>query len=472
MKPGRALILGVGRQGGAVPAALHLARQGWELRLSDRADAPSLRASIDRIETAGTALEWHLGTAQEPPDEFLDGCDLVVVNPAVPDDHPVLRRAAERGIARTQELDLALAAFPGRVVFVTGTNGKSTTSTLLHKALAATGVDARLVGNIGRSLLLDCADSTAATVAVLEVSSFQLERLDPQIQVESAVLTRIGADHLDRHGTIERYHAAKSRAARAATRLVARFADDAAAQSFETRSSARVLDVETSTESESGWIHAPNGERIVHRDALLGIGRAFADNAALAASTACALGASRAVVGTTLATASPPEFRLQEIRQPGPVRVFDNSVSTDAESTRAALHTLTSELSMHVQWIGGGKSKNRDLDTVAARLCSGVPVAQVRADLFGADATELARALAKQGIVARVHARVEEAVEAGWRDVASARRPNTAVLFSPACASFDQYANFRERAAAFHRQLAVLSGARRTTQPNPGSTSA
>ena len=144
-------------------------------------------------------IDWQLGSEDL---SLLDGIDLVVTSPAVPDHNPLRKEALARGIPHTQECELFLAAYPGRVVGITGTNGKSSTTTLLHRALQTAGMDCLLGGNIGHSLLADEAEWRGSQIALLEVSSFQLERFDEDRRLAGAVFTRIGSDHLDRHHTL------------------------------------------------------------------------------------------------------------------------------------------------------------------------------------------------------------------------------------------------------------------------------
>jgi len=224
------LVHGLGRFGGGREAVRFLARAGCRVRIADKSageDLQSVRTAIGDFE----GLDWQLGREDEA---LLDGIDLFVANPAIPDHNPLLHAARARGVAITQEVDLFLAAYPGTVLAVTGTNGKSTTATLLHGALVRAGKDALLGGNIGHSLLADEANWRTDQLAVLEISSFQLERLAPEAVVHGAVFTRVTKDHVDRHGTLAAYHAAKGRLAAAATGFVVHCAEDPVASGYAT----------------------------------------------------------------------------------------------------------------------------------------------------------------------------------------------------------------------------------------------
>lgn len=452
----RVLIHGLGRFGGGREALRFLARRGCHLRVADRSAGDDLQSVRKAMADVGDA-DWQLGREDE---ELLQGVDTIVANPAVPDHHPLLAAARARGIAITQEADLFLAAYPGTVVAVTGTNGKSTTSTLLHRALVRAGHNALLGGNIGNSLLADEAQWQRDQVAVLEISSFQLERLAAVRRVHGAVFTRVLKDHIDRHGTLTAYHAAKGRLAAIATGFVAHAADDEVAAAYATPLAPRFVYTTEPPAPHSAGVHdgfvavrtgsAP-AETIVHGEALRLLGAFQVENVLAASLAARLLGASAHAIGVAMAGAAPLPFRLQLLAVHGGVRVYDNGVSTEVESTRAALRALSGR----IHWIGGGKSKDGDFATVAR----GTAPHLASAHLFGAAAAPLAAAFAGSPVVVTVNATVREAAAAAM----AAAQPGDAVLFSPAFASFDQYPNFRARALDFHDWL--------RTQREAGATS-
>ena len=453
-RPGaRALVLGLGRFGGGREAALHLARCGYRLRVADRADRESLGASATALD--GVDVDWRLGAAADDP-AILEGVDLVCVNPAIPDQNPVLARARADGLPLTQEVELFLHAYPGRVVLVTGTNGKSSTTTLLAAALRRASVPTLCGGNIGHSLLADEAAWAKDQVAVLEISSFQLERIDPtRTAVEGAVLTPVTRDHIDRHGSLEAYRAAKAVAARVAARFVVHGASDDVAASFPTGAGLRLLhrrgpaqpgDAAHVDETGTARLLPPcNDPGPLLSGAALRMAGAFqVDNAMAAALAADALGAPRAACALGLVTAAPLPFRLQQVAVVRGVRIHDNAVSTSAESTRSALDAL----GPRTHWVGGGKTK--DGPEGYGAFARDVTGSFASAHLFGAAAEPLAQELLARG-EARVtrHERVEAALDAALADAA----PGEDLLFSPGFASFDQYPNFKARALDFHAWL-------------------
>jgi UDP-N-acetylmuramoylalanine--D-glutamate ligase len=440
------LVHGLGRFGGGREALRFLQRRGCRVRIADKSDGADLQAERERQRDL-PGLDWQLGREDEG---LLDGVDAVVVNPAIPDGNPLLQAARARGLPVTQEVDLFLAAYPGKVVGITGTNGKSTTSTLLFRALQRAGIDALLGGNIGNSLLADEAAWRSDQIAVLEISSFQLERLDVRRRVAGAVITRVGKDHLDRHGSLHAYHAAKARLAASATDFLVHAADDAVAAAFASDARVRArFHLAPPERPGSGldgdWIVCHlDGERpepIVHRAALRLLGGFQVENVMAASTTALLLGARRNEIGLAMANAAPLPFRLQLVATVLGVRIYDNGVSTEIESTRSALQAIAGK----VHWVGGGKSKDGDHAAVAAAVAPRI----ASAHLFGAAAEPLASHLHGRA-PCTVSSRLDDALAKALAGAA----PGDALLFSPAFASFDQYPNFRARALEFHEWLA------------------
>lgn len=449
-----ALVLGLGRFGGGREASAFLLRQGFTVRVADKATRASLAESVAALEShpRAEAVEWCL--EREDP-ALLEGVDLLVCNPAIPDMHSILLAARARGIAVTQEIDLFLEHYPGKVLLVTGTNGKSTTTTLLARALLRSGLDVLAGGNLGKSLLAVEAEWRRDQIAVLEVSSFQLERLaSTPRSVVGAVLVKITRDHLDRHGSLAKYWHAKAVAAAVAREFVVHGADDPVASGFATKAPRRVRFTRLGTAGadlavESGWLVARLPEFtgvVAHKDALALLGDFHQENALAAFAAAVLCGADPHRAALAICTQEPLPYRLQLLLERAGRRIYDNAVSTEIESTESAVATLRSA-GQHVHWIGGGKSKDGDYRRVADALVGKI----ASAHLFGAAAHPLAEAFAGRVPVV-VHDRVPEALRDAWQSA----RPGESVLFSPAFASFDQYPNFRARAEEFRRAALEL----------------
>jgi len=415
--------------------------------VADGSDDDILREVVATFGDPG--VDWQLGREDA---SLLDNVDLVVTSPAVPDHHPLLQEARRRGLPTTQECELFLAAYPGKVIGVTGTNGKSSTATLLHRALVRAGADALLGGNIGHSLLADHARWRSDQVAVLELSSFQLERLSTARSLHGAVFTRLGSDHLDRHNTLERYHAAKGRLAAAARAFVIHAADDQVAAQFATSAPQRgryslTTPKPCSAGLAGGFIQvrpdAGAAQNLVHRDALRLLGDFQLENVMASSLAAAWLEASLDDVGVAMATAKPLEFRLQHLTTIAGVHIYDNGVSTEVASTRLALQALA-DRGQRLHWLGGGKSKDGDYAQVAQAVAAHAATAHI----FGAAAEPFTAAMGNKIPTTSNH-RLAAALVAALQNAA----PGDALLFSPAFASFDQYPNFRARGEEFHRLL-------------------
>lgn len=447
------LVHGLGRFGGGLEAIRFLARRGCRVVVADRSDGPDHQSSKHSLRQFDN-ITWHLG--REAP-ELLDVVDVMVCNPGVPDNNPLLLAARARGVPLTQEVDLFLANYPGRVLAVTGTNGKSSTATLLHAALMRAGQDTLLGGNIGNSLLADEAHWRNEQNAVLEISSFQLERLHSARRVHGAVFTRVTKDHVDRHGTLQAYHAAKARLAAIATHFTVHNAEDPIADAYPSDAPLR-LRYSTQRPARNGggliddflalrWRDA-EAERIVHRDALRLLGDFQVENALAAALAARAVGAPAHQLGLAIANVTPLPFRLQKVAVRNGVSVYDNGVSTEVQSTVSALQALTQrcERGARIRWLGGGKSKDGDFAAVAAAVAPFL----ASAHLFGDAAQPMAELLAAK-LPTTQHSTLAQALPAAFL----AAQPGDVVLFSPAFASFDRYPNFRARAQEFHALLAA-----------------
>jgi UDP-N-acetylmuramoylalanine--D-glutamate ligase len=417
------------------------------VRIADRACARDLEPQVAALRGAGE-IEWRLGTEAL---DVLDGVDCVVVNPAVSPGHALVAEARRRGMHCTQEVELVLECFPGRVVLVTGTNGKSTTATMLARALHADGIAALLGGNVGHSLLADEPQWREDAVAVVEISSFQLERLDPaRYQVAGAVFTPVTRDHLDRHGSLAAYHRAKAVAAAAARDFVVHLAEDEVARQFVSPARRRVVYTRGPAAPgqvgrDGGWVVSALDDPgpVLHQAALRLPGAFHVENAMAAFAAAVLLGARRSRAALALTQQRPLPYRLQRVLRRDGVELWDNAVSTEVQSTVSALETLAPP----VHWVGGGKSKDGDFEAVARAVAPRV----ASAHLFGAAAAPLG-ALLRERCHTTAHDTLEAALDAAWRQAQAGGR----VLFSPAFASFDQFANFRARAEAFHAWIARL----------------
>jgi UDP-N-acetylmuramoylalanine--D-glutamate ligase len=400
---------------------------------------------------AGLGVEVVGAPGRAELERLVAGADLVVPSPGVPESHPVYVLAETAGVPVVSEIELAAvdAAGLGRtLVAVTGTNGKTTVTTLIQRMLAAAGRQALAAGNIGRPLLDAVHDDVEVVVA--EVSSFQLrftERFRPRV----AVLLNAAPDHLDWHPDFPAYVAAKARimANQAGDDLLVYNADDeavaAAALAAPARSVSFSLTATTGFRLEGDRLVDPEGKAFAAAGDLALRRPHDLANALAAAAAAIELGASAPAVASALATFEGLPHRVTPVGQSGGVSFVDDSKATNPHATLAALAGFES-----VVLVAGGRNKGLDLGVLARQAD------RIRAVVaIGEAAGEVVEAFEGVRPVRRA-ASMAEAVAIG----AELALPGDTVLLSPACASFDWYPSYAARGDDFAACVrALLAGA-------------
>ncbi len=418
--------MGLGRHGGGLGAATYLARAGAHLTISDVATAATLDATLARL-GASPQIQLHLGG--HDPEDF-SSAEIVVVNPAVRPDHPCLAIARASGATITSEIEMFLERCPARIIGISGSNGKSTTATMLHEILTRAGRRTWLGGNIGGSLLDRLPQMTSDDWVVLELSSFQLAHLSLQVRLpEIAILTNCSPNHLDWHSDLASYAAAKRRLL-LAQQVILNQHDGAVASWSKECGPALVA------------LHAP--DRLPR---LRVPGKHNRLNAACAATAARAAGIDEATIHDALAAFGGLEHRIEWVGAFRARHFFNDSKSTSPSATLAALAAME-----RPTWLLlGGVSKGADFTALAAqvaRQARGVAV-------FGQVREPLSAALRKASAVVPVARRETLAEALNWCLARS--EPEEAILLSPACASFDQYADFAARGRHFRQLSRALS---------------
>jgi UDP-N-acetylmuramoylalanine--D-glutamate ligase len=424
-----------------VAVARYLHARGERVRVIDsRANPPGLMELRAAAPDAGVSLETLDA-------RWLEDASRVLLSPGLPYDLPLAVEARRRGLAVIGDIELFALAARAPVVAVTGSNGKSTVTTLTSKMLESQGLRAPAGGNLGPPAL-DLLNEEADAY-VLEISSFQMETTDSLAPLAATVLN-VSADHLDRHGTLERYAELKEKLLKAAEHAVVNV-DDPLVAAMGARHS-RVVPFSVQTELARGYsIVTSNAERWLARDAKplircaeLGVRGLHNEANALAALALVApltkdLGAALDVLRTF--TGLP--HRCQRVAERKGVTFVDDSKGTNVGATLAALNGLAGPLVL----IAGGLGKGQDLSPLAA-----VARGKLRAAvLIGAAAAELEAVL--QPVCETAHAKsMDEAVA---KAAALARRGDT-VLLSPACASQDMFRDYRERGEQFARAAREL----------------
>ena len=451
------VVFGLGRSGQGA-ARLLLAR-GEQVRLLDSASGPDLQQRADRLAAEGITVELGCPLALS---SFLDEGALparVVVSPGIPFDHPTLEQLRDRGVAVAGEMELAWEALqPSRWIGITGTNGKTTVTSLVGHLLQQAGLDAPTCGNIGTSaaeLALACLEGRRPDWLVAELSSFQIEAA-PSVAPAIGVWTTLTPDHLDRHGTVERYRAIKASLLRQCERQVlngddpdlrAHAADWANADWVVNGPRRDVGGTPACLWVENGWVMADEG-RLLPVEALAMPGAHNRQNLLLAT----AVGRHAGLDGPTMEAAfrSFPgvPHRLERIRDHGGITYYNDSKATNYDAALVALQSLEGPLVV----LAGGRAKRGEPASWLATLAekAGAVV------LFGEAMPTFAELLGASAFPGRVEQRehLDEALPLA-AELARAIGA-TAVLLSPACASFDQYKDFEQRGDHFRQLVLAL----------------
>lgn len=440
LKNKRVLVVGLGKSG--IAAARFLKARGAQVTVSDIRPAgviPELPALLDAGIMVETGSHGLLTFRRQ---------DLIVVSPGVPTNTPELVKVRAFGIPIIGELELGSEFLKGQVVAITGSNGKTTTTTLIGEILKASGRQTLVGGNIGRPVVDMVAQATAESWSVLEVSSFQLETIQ-SFRPRIAVVLNITPDHLDRHGSFEAYASAKTRITenQTAEDLLVLNAEDEPTKLVAAKTRAQIYWFSPRRQVKQGaFVH---GESIFFRsreggpaEPILPTGEiplAGAHNVENALAAVCAArlaGVEPEVIRRAVAGFHAVEHRLEFVRELDGVRYFNDSKATNVDATQKAVEAFAGGIWL----ILGGKDKNSDYSTLAPLLRKRVKAVIT----IGSAAEKIETQLA--GVV-----KIEKA-ETMERAVALARQHATAgdtVLLAPACSSFDQFDNYEHRGRVF-----------------------
>jgi UDP-N-acetylmuramoylalanine--D-glutamate ligase len=440
----RVTVAGAARSG--IAASELLAKRGARVTLSDtRADVPE----AEPLRRLGVELE--LGGHRT---ETFTESDLVVMSPGVPPDQPVICQARERGIPIIGELELASRWLRGRVVAITGTKGKSTTTALTGRILEAAGFKVTVGGNIGSPLSAQVTESTPETVHVVEASSFQLEQIDtfhPWI----AVLLNFSADHLDRHPTVEAYGAAKARVFenQMADDWAVINADDPAVLKLARKGRARTwlfarrALIERGTVVEDGWIvdKRPDGPvRLVPLDAIHLLGPHLVSDVMAAATVGAIAGAAPAAVTAAVESFHGLEHAMELVAEIDGVRFVNDSKATNVEAALRSIESFDAGLVPII----GGRFKGGDLRVLREPLR-----ARARAVVAIGEATPLVREALAGAIDVHEAGSLDDAVRRAF----ALARPAGVVLLAPACSSFDMFRDYADRGRRFKENVRKLA---------------
>ena len=445
-----ALVLGLARSGAG--AASLLRRHGFAVRGMDRRPREELAAAAARLEAEG--VECRFGS-EDPA--ALEGMDFMVVSPGVPPSSPPLREAGRVGLPAWSELEVASRFVRGPLLAVTGTNGKTTTSTWLAHLLRRAGREALLAGNVGLALSEVADATTEATLTVLEVSSFQLERT-LRFHPRSAAVLNVTPDHQDRYAAHADYAAAKARIFenQGHDDVSVLNARDPGAMALADRERAAVRarfdargPVRDGAGVEQGRLclyRAGEATAVAPASELALPGPHNLENALAALALTLPWRLDPALLAAGLRDFPPIPHRLEPCGEIRGVRFVNDSKATNLDSLEKALRSFEAPVLL----IAGGRDKGAPWETLA-------PLVRERVRsllLLGEAAGRIEQAYGRE-VACRRCGSLEEAVRAGL----DAARPGEVVLLSPGCASFDMFRDYEDRGDRFREAVAALASA-------------
>lgn len=449
LKNKRVLVVGLGKSG--LSAAMFLRRQGARVTVSDARSAVALAKEIPALLDAGIMVEsggHGLLTFRRQ--------DLIVVSPGVPMDTPEVKQVIGYGVPVIGELELASRFLKGRIVAITGSNGKTTTTTLLGKILKEAGLPTLVGGNIGTPVIDLVPESTDESINVLEISSFQLETIE-EFRPWIAVVLNITPDHLDRHGSFENYAAMK-------TRITERQqAEDFLVLNSEDKPTQMVA---AKTKAQIFWFSPRRPIKqgaFVHGDSILFVptegakaepimplaeiplkGAHNVENVLAAICAARLAGAPAEKIRASVRSFKAVEHRLEFVRTVQGVEYVNDSKATNVDAAMKAIASFPSGIHL----ILGGKDKDSDYTTLSPLLRERVKAVYT----IGSAAEKIEREL--HGVVKMVGAGT---IDVAVREARKAAVPGDVVLLAPACSSFDQFENYEHRGQTFRHIVNELS---------------
>ena len=448
LKDKRVLVVGLGKSG--VASALFLKAHGARVTVSDTKSGDELRNEIPVLLDHGITVE----TGGHGERTFR-GQDLIVVSPGVPVDAPLLVQARSWGEPVIGEVELAAQFLPGPIVAITGSNGKTTTTTLTGEILTASGLPTLVGGNIGTPAISLAERAKPETVIVLEVSSFQLETIQ-KFRPKVAVVLNVTPDHLDRHRTLEVYVDAKSRIFenQSGDDFAVLNEDDPTCVEMAGRTRAQVFWFSRQKEVRQGaWVRDGNilfrdgrGQQKGAQREIMQVseiplkGAHNLENVLAAVCAGALMGCAPEKIRQAVRDFKAVEHRLEFVATIRGVDYYNDSKATNVDATIKALESFPANIHL----ILGGKDKGSDYTVLNDLLRQRVK----RVYTIGAAAGKIESQIvsSKSGGVEVVHA---ETLENALRKANAVAQPGDVVLLAPACASFDQFKNYEQRGQVF-----------------------
>jgi UDP-N-acetylmuramoylalanine--D-glutamate ligase len=451
LKGKKVLVVGLGKSG--LAAALFLRRRGAQVTVSDLRSAEVLGKEIPSLLEAGIVVEaggHGLLTFRRQ--------DLIVVSPGVPLSTPELVQVRNLGLPIIGELELAARFLKGKVLAITGSNGKTTTTTLCGEIFSAAGLNPLVAGNIGLPVIDVVDQSTESAWSVLEVSSFQLETTE-SFHPHVAVILNITPDHLDRHGTFENYAAMKEKifANQTGTDYLILNGDDSTVQQAASRTRSQVLWFSRSKIVRCGaflldgmvMFRPTEQEKPIPVLPLAEIplkGEHNIENVLAAVCAACVAKIPTQTIAQTIASFHAVEHRLEFVAAIHGVDYYNDSKATNVDATAKAIASFPGNIHL----ILGGKDKNSDYTQLNALLRARVKTVYT----IGSAAEKIESQIS--GVTRIIHTGT---LEAAVDQAAGQAVAGDVVLLAPACSSFDQFENYEQRGKVFKQAVLARQGA-------------
>ncbi|HZU32506.1 MAG TPA: UDP-N-acetylmuramoyl-L-alanine--D-glutamate ligase [Candidatus Angelobacter sp.] len=447
LKNKRVLVVGLGRSGAA--SAIFLQEHGAKVIVSDSKSEAQLQKDVPALLDRGISIE----TGRHGERTFRDQ-DLIVVSPGVPSDQPQLQHARSLGIPVIGEVELAFRFLQGKVLAITGSNGKTTTTTLVGEILAKSGRKTLVGGNIGTPVISLAGQSTPETLTVLEISSFQLESIEQFCPWIAAILN-ITPDHLDRHHTFQAYVDAKARIFenQKAADFAILNADDPTCAALKNRIKCSLLWFSRKQPVENGaflqgdqivFRHHGEEQAVLSRSDMQLKGEHNLENVLAAVAMTMVAGCTPQQVQSAVREFRAVEHRLELVASINGIAFYNDSKATNVDATVKALESFPGNI--HI--ILGGKDKGSDYSVLTPLLKERVK----RVYLIGAASDKIASQV--QGAATLVRS---VTLDRAVRQAFDAAQPGDVVLLAPACASFDQFENYEHRGRVFKELVQSLT---------------
>lgn len=443
LKNQKVLVVGLGKTGEAL--VNFLLQKGAKVWVSEKKAASELKLNLKQLEGKGVKIE----TGGHRLSTFLN-VDLIIPSPGVP-PIPEIKIAREKGKRIMAEIELAREFIKGKIIGITGTNGKSTTTTLIHKILKADHRSSHLAGNIGTPLIRYALTSRPSDIYVTEISSFQLEYCQ-HFRCEIAVFLNFSSNHLDWHGSLESYWAAKAKLFRQLTEKDVAILNRDDPRLWDLRKEiqapvyffSRQVEVKPGIYLKDGWFYlcVNDPQPLLPLHAIKLLGEHNWENIMASLLIGHLLGVPRSVMRRTVSQFSGLEHRLEKVATWRGLTFYNDSKATTVEATIKALNALKSGIIL----IMGGRDKGADFSLLRPHL------EKVRHLILLGEAKEKIKKALEGTVPIEEATTMKEAII----KAAEVAKKGEAILLSPACTSFDMFRDFEHRGRVFKKEVRKL----------------